>query len=325
MKRGLRILLLADTHLGFDDPVRPRVRRRRRGPDFFAGFLRALQPAQRGEVDLVVHGGDLLYRSRVPPGLVERALAPLRRVADHGVPVFLVPGNHERSRLPFPLLAQHPRLHVFHRPHTFTVTIAGVRVALAGFPFARRPDLPRLLARAGWRARAADVRLLCMHQAVEGACVGAHDFTFRAGDDVLARDSIPRGFAAALSGHIHRWQVLDGERGVPVLYPGSVERTSFQERREEKGYLIVRVTPGGDGGRLVDWRFVRLPARPMRVVELDGTGIAPERLEARLRARLLACEPDAVVRVDVTGATLRADIVRSIAPRGMTVTSRYRA
>ena len=28
----LRILLLADTHLGFDEPRRPRVQRRRRGP-----------------------------------------------------------------------------------------------------------------------------------------------------------------------------------------------------------------------------------------------------------------------------------------------------
>lgn len=320
---SVRILLLADTHLGFDDPARPRVRRRRRGPDFFAGFERALRPAIRGEVDLVVHGGDLLYRSRVPPGLVERALAPLRRVADLGVPVFLVPGNHERSRIPYPLLAQHRNLHVFHRPHTFLATVAGVRVALSGFPFVRRIQLARELGRAGWRDHAADVRLLCMHQAVEGAQVGVQDFTFRAGADVVARREFPRGFAAVLSGHIHRWQVLDRGGAAPVLYPGSVERTSFQERREEKGYLLLQITPGPDGGRLSSWRFVRLPTRPMHVVALDGQAVAPERLEARLRARLAACEPEAVVRVDVTGATLRADHLRALAPPGMNVTCRH--
>ena len=66
----VRILLLADTHLGFDSPPHPRVTRRRRGPDFFANFERALQPARRGEVDLVVHGGDLFFRSKVPAALV---------------------------------------------------------------------------------------------------------------------------------------------------------------------------------------------------------------------------------------------------------------
>jgi len=293
VKKGVRILLVADTHLGFDDPARPRVQRRRRGPDFFAGF--------------------------------ERALAPLLRVAERGVPVFLVPGNHERSRIPYPLLAEHRNLHVFHRPHTFAMTVAGLRVALAGFPFVRRIDLARVLDQTGWRRPAADIRLLCMHQAVEGARVGVQDFTFRSGDDVVARHEFPRGLAAVLSGHIHRWQVLDRGGAAPVLYPGSVERTSFQERREEKGYLLLRAEPGPDGGRLADWRFVPLPTRPMRVVELDAHGLGPARLEARLRARLAACDPDAVVRVDLAGATLRAGFVRSLAPPGMNVTQRYRA
>jgi hypothetical protein len=65
----IRVLLLADTHVGFDLPSRPRVAARRRGPDFLANFERALAPARSGTVDLVVHGGDLLFRSRVPARL----------------------------------------------------------------------------------------------------------------------------------------------------------------------------------------------------------------------------------------------------------------
>ena len=100
LSHGLRLLLVSDTHLGFDLPSRPRVERLRRGPDFFACFARALEPALRGEADVVVHGGDLLYRSRVPASLVSLALRPLLQVADAGVPVILVPGNHERSAIP---------------------------------------------------------------------------------------------------------------------------------------------------------------------------------------------------------------------------------
>ena len=36
----IRILFLADTHLGFDLAFRPRIERRRRGPEFFANFFR---------------------------------------------------------------------------------------------------------------------------------------------------------------------------------------------------------------------------------------------------------------------------------------------
>ena len=50
-----RILFVSDTHLGFDLPRKPRIARRRRGPDFFDNFNRALEPARRREVDLVIH------------------------------------------------------------------------------------------------------------------------------------------------------------------------------------------------------------------------------------------------------------------------------
>ena len=74
----MRVLFLSDTHLGFDMPFRPRIKRRRRGPDFFRNFERALAPARSGEVDCVVHGGDILYRSKVPAELVAMAFEPLK-------------------------------------------------------------------------------------------------------------------------------------------------------------------------------------------------------------------------------------------------------
>jgi DNA repair protein SbcD/Mre11 len=55
----IRILFLADSHLGFDLPSAPRVQRRRRGADFLANYAAALEPARAGAVDLVVHGGDV--------------------------------------------------------------------------------------------------------------------------------------------------------------------------------------------------------------------------------------------------------------------------
>lgn len=332
--RPLRVLLVADTHLGFDLPLRPRVERRRRGPDFFANFESALAPAIMGQVDCVVHGGDVLYRSRVPRQLVSMAFEPMMRVADRGVPVVVVPGNHERSAIPYPLLAAHPRIHVLQSPRTLVLELAGRKVAFAGFPFVReglRRRFPELVESTGWRGVEADVRLLVIHQTVEGARVGPVGYTFRRGEDVVRGRDLPRGFAAVLAGHIHRHQVLTHDLGgrplaAPVFYPGSVERTSAAERDETKGFLTLEVEADGDGGRIRDWRFHELPARPMIDVDLDPSGLGAEALAERLRGELGRIDPDAVVRVRVVGVVegsaagvLGASSVRAMAPASMTV------
>ena len=334
---GVRVLFLSDTHLGLDLPQRPRVTRRRRGPEFFAGLEQALAPALRGGVDLVVHGGDVFFSSRVPPALVERAFAPLEAVADQGVPVCIVPGNHERSRIPYPPLVTHPGIHVFDRPRTFDLDLGGVRVAVAGFPFVRRGlrgSFGALVESTGGRAFAADVRLLCLHQCVEGATVGPRGYVFREGDDVIEGRDLPGDFAAVLAGHVHRHQVLTRDlRGrelpTPVLYAGSTERTSFAERDETKGYLLVDVEGGASGrGRLRAVEFREIPTRPMVQLDLGADRVDGAFLVRTLPSLLRAHPPDAIVRLKVHGrplpdAGLRVRAVRSVIPPTMNVSVRW--
>lgn len=331
---AVRVLLLADTHLGFDHPVAPRVRRRRRGPDFLENYLRALEPAFRGEADLVVHGGDVFDHPRVPHTLVAQAFEPLRRLADQGVPVFVVPGNHERSRIPHGRFALHPLIHVFDRPSTFRIRLGGLRVALFGFPYERdgvRLRLEERLAGTGWRPDEDDVALLCVHHCFQGATVGPSGFTFRHGPDVIRSRDIPRGVAAVLTGHVHRHQVLTRDLagralGAPVLYPGSVERTAFAEMAEAKGFLLLDLEPGGSGGRLVRWRFRELPTRPMILTDVGATGRPAGGLEHEVRAAVERAPRDAVLRIRVHGpvgvherSVLSAAAMRMLAPPEMNV------
>ncbi len=310
----MRVLFLSDTHLGFDMPSRPRVTRRRRGDDFFQNFERALDAVSTCAADVVVHGGDLLYRSRVPAWLAEAALAPLRRVASSGVPVLLVPGNHERGRLPYPLLAMDECLHVFDRPRTVAIEARGVRAAFIGFPYT--PDIrhrfPSVLAAATREMPGADVRVLCMHQCITGATCGPGDFTFRSGPDVIRPADLPRDVAVTLTGHIHRHQVLRQAGRPPVIYAGSIERTSFAEAPETKGYVVLELTRSGLGG----FEFRPLPARPMvtRTIAL-GDADAVE-AHARVAAAIDSTPGDAVVQLRVTGtvpAMLTARALREMA------------
>lgn len=333
----IKILFVSDTHLGFDLPFRPRVERLRRGPDFFRMFELSLEPALRGEVDAVVHGGDILYRSKVPPELVRMAFEPLMRVADLGVPVYVVPGNHERSAIPYRLLATHPKIHIFVRPKTFFLDVGGSVLALAGFPYVRdniRGNFKKVLEQTGWDRRESHARVLCIHHCIEGSSLtmGNRIYVFRDNSDVIRASDLPWGAAAVLTGHIHRFQVLtndlQGKRlPVPVFYPGSTERTSFVEKDEAKGYLILEIEPGevGESGVVSQWQFHELPARPMHVIEIHAGGMTPGDLEKRLRDSLLALPADSVVSVRVFGAdadclgVLRAESLRRLAPGTMNV------
>jgi DNA repair exonuclease SbcCD nuclease subunit len=184
----------------------------------------------------------------------------------------------------------------------------------------------------GWRSTRAEIRLLCMHQTVEGAKVGPAGFVFREGDDIVPGRNIPGQFAAVLSGHIHRAQRLRVDlRGnplaSPVLYPGSIERTSFAERDETKGYLLLKLVPSSrEGGSLTVAKFIPLPARPMRAISLAVDDLTCEAFTNRTREALAVLEPDAVVRLTLTGAPrsdlttmLTASVLRSLAPPSMNV------
>jgi DNA repair exonuclease SbcCD nuclease subunit len=331
---AVRLLLVADTHLGFDLPFRPRIERRRRGHDFFANFERALQPALRGDVDLVIHGGDLFYRSKVPAALVDMAMAPLVRVAGAGTPVYIVPGNHERSTIPLHLWTAHPNLHIFDRPRTFLWSGSQGSIALSGFPFARkaREQFRRLVMQTGFKDRHGVPRLLCIHQAVEGAQVGPGDFTFRSGADVVRGRDIPPGFSAVLSGHIHRAQTLTHDLAgrplaAPVIYPGSVERTSFAERGEDKVYVILSIgLSGRNRGLLLEVSYVALPARPMVSLVVKPADADINLLRAQIGGELRQLDPDSVVRLvlqgpkaEAAGQVLSAALLRELAPPTMNI------
>ena len=333
-----RILFLADTHLGFDLPLRPRVDRRRRGIDFMANFERILETALSERVDCIVHGGDLFYRSRIPASLVQMVFLPMKKVADAGIPIFIVPGNHERSRIPYDMLALHPRIFVFDRPRTFVEDLNGTTVALAGFPYWRnkvRTEFSRILEATEWHTKSADVNLLCAHHCFEGAIVGPQNYVFRYGSDVIRLEDVPKQFAAVLTGHVHRSQVLKHdlrERAldVPVFYPGSIERTSFAERDEEKGYFILELEGGTSAGGVVRRQeFRRLPTRPMVVKELDANDMGREGLENAVRRTIAQLPKDAVLQLRILGSVqqdgrqvLGANFLRSLAPPTMNVEAR---
>jgi DNA repair protein SbcD/Mre11 len=335
MSQKIKILFLADTHLGFDFPLKPRVERRRRGSDFFNNYGFALKAAVKKKVDLIIHGGDMFYRSRVHPNIVSKAFEPLIKTAEQNIPIFIVPGNHERSWIPASIFDTHPLIHIFEKPRTYFLKIKGTKLALAGFPNVRygiRDKFKKIVQQTNYEQKSSDVRLLCMHQIVEGAQVGIQNYTFRKGDDIIQGKDIPGCFHAILSGHIHRMQVLKSDLkgnqlAAPVLYPGAIDRTSFVERLKKKGYLIINLSFTNNTERPeIDWEFIDLHARPMFVISVDINSMDKKNIIPFLKSEISQLDQNSVVKVKLEKksgnellSVLSAETLRRIAPATMNI------
>ncbi|MCK5832088.1 metallophosphoesterase [bacterium] len=177
----VKFAFFADSHIGFDSVSRPRIERRRRDADFFANYISILKYAKNRGLDFIVHGGDLFYRSKISTNLVMKAFEPLFDLADCEIPVYLVPGNHERGAIPYRLIAEHPGINIFDFPQTFVFHKGKSHIALGGFPYTKniRENFINTIRQTGLFETKANYKILCMHQIVEGTTVGPKNFTFR--------------------------------------------------------------------------------------------------------------------------------------------------
>ena len=271
---GIRILHTADLHIGMENYGRldPETGLNGRVMDFLRRLSEVVDYALENEIDLVLFAGDA-YKSRDPNSTYRREFARrIKRLADHGVPVVLLVGNHDlpsqdrrASSVEIFRTLEVPNILVAHRDHLHRIqTRRGETLQVATVPY---PVRNRLLARDEYKERtiaeldnlvqelvAENIRALAAqvdpslpavlvgHFSVSEAKFGS-ERTVMLGRDVVVLKSVladPAWDYVAL-GHIHRHQVLtrpDGG-GPPIVYSGSVDRISFAELHEPKGCMLL--------------------------------------------------------------------------------------
>jgi len=109
---------------------------------------------------------------------------------------------------------------------------------------------------------------------------------------------MPQNSAAVLSGHIHRRQILYSGK-VPVIYAGSIERTSFSEKDEQKGFYEIDFAP--DPNENKQWliekiKSLPLAARPMTDVYLNGEHSKGE-IKKSIMKQTAALPLDSIIRL----------------------------
>jgi len=214
-KPDICFLHLADTHFGVHYALKPRnLQRRAYGDLFFRKINEVIRTALfKHKVDFILHAGDFFNRSRPPPEVINRAVKPFIKAADK-IPIFLLPGNHERSKLPLGLLFYHDRINLFVKPSSYYFEKNGMRIKITGFPYVRYSLKTKFahLIRKAWNNSHEDEKkqphysILLIHQLIGGSRIENH--TFWDGPNVIPFHQIPETFNLVTCGHVHRFQFL---------------------------------------------------------------------------------------------------------------------
>ncbi|MDP2661688.1 MAG: exonuclease SbcCD subunit D [Dehalococcoidia bacterium] len=300
----IRILHTADLHLGVESYGRldPATGLSSRIGDCLAVLDQAVQAALDQEVDLFLFCGDA-YKNREPSPTLQREFARrVGRLASNGVAVFLLVGNHDLPNALgrataveiFDTLSIN-NIHVASRPGAYRIETRHGPLQVVALPWVT-PS--RILSKDEYKGltlnevnRLVEDKLenilkaetssldpelpaiLAAHVLVSGAKPSseARMTLMQARDALLMPSQVADpAFAYVALGHIHRHQVLNAFP--PVVYSGSLQRLDFGEEKEEKGYVLVEITPGQDGSHAFDavFRFVPVESRPFLTIDVNA-------------------------------------------------------
>jgi len=326
----IHLLHFADLHVGMENYGRldPATGVNGRVLDFLRRFDELIDYGLEHEVDLVVFAGDA-YKRRDPNATYQRAFARrVKRLADAGVPVVLLVGNHD-----LPTMVQKASSVDIFRTLDVPNVVVGraeeihrietrrgpVQVATVPYPVRQRllahdeyrglsiEQLDEALQRVvtgNIRALAAQLdpdipAVLAAHLTVSGATYGSERSVMIGRDAVILKSALADpAFDYAALGHVHKHQSLNDGGYPPVVYAGSLERIDFGEEGQPKGFCWVELARGE-----TRWEFVEVDARPFVTIRADvREGASP--LMALQQAIVPHDLQDAVVRLILR---LRAD------------------
>ena len=292
----IRLLHFADLHIGMENYGRldPATGVNRRVLDFLHRFDELIDYGLEREVDLVIFAGDA-YKRRNPNPTYQRAFARrVKRLADAGVPVVLLIGNHD-----LPAMVQRASsVDIFRtldvpnvivgrdeRVHTIETQRGPVQVATLPYPVRQRllahdehrglsinelDEALQDIVTQNIQALTAQINsdtpaVLTAHLSVSGATYGSERSVMIGRDAVVLKSALadPAWDYVAL-GHVHKHQSLDGGSYPPIVYAGSLERIDFGEEAQPKGFCWVELARGE-----TTWEFVKVDARPFVTVRAD--------------------------------------------------------
>ena len=240
---GLKIVHLADTHLGFSAYRKiTKDGLNQREVDVYDAFRKAVDKILEIKPDLIIHAGDLFDSVRPNNRAIKFALNQLLRISKNNIPMIVIAGNHETPKLSetghiFSIFEHIENVYpVYNEYRRICLDLKGKKVSIFCVPQFKNKDefndalnsLKMDFSKKGDE----DYRILTAHVGT----VGLYEFRMNEFNEQLIPVGILKSdFDYIALGHFHRFvKIFDN-----AFYSGSTERFSFTEANEKKGFVEV--------------------------------------------------------------------------------------
>lgn len=248
----MRIAHIADSHVGFSAYRRsdPETGMNQREVDVYRAFERLVDSLISKRPDVVLHSGDLFDSVRPSNRALSVVLQQLLRLSEADIQVVLIAGNHSTPRLRetgsvFRLFEHIKGVHAFYAPGIHRLELGDLTVT--AFPHQDKGSMVEALQ--GWKRGRGRYEVGMLHAGIQGLT----RYSMGEANELNLHSSLLNLEADYIAlGHFHAHEQITEN----AWYCGSLERLSFAEAGQDKGYMLVDLERGRK-------EFVKLPSRPM--------------------------------------------------------------
>jgi len=308
----MRFLHISDTHLGYQQ-----YNNKDREKDYFDVFQEAIDKAIEKNVDFIIHTGDFFHSSRPSNESILDGLYLIKKLKDHKIPMFVIPGNHDRGsgtrdRNALEILSEFGLRLLNTDSNTDFIEYNGANIFglkyISPIHFKRKIILKDILENLYEKATDKNnFNILMLH--LEFSPVFSSS-------ELRTISDVPFEYDYVGIGHYHQRQEPIKEEGRYVVYPGSTEYTQFNEKSYvEKGCYLVEV-----GGKTIEKiEFVPLNARKFLSYSIDYSEIDKflEDMEKDLNSLNLNKKPILSLSVNTQENISNKDILRILESKNL--------
>jgi len=314
----VKILHFSDTHLGYNDlDILNENNINQREADFYDAFSQVVEQIKKIKPDYIIHTGDLFHRSSPSNRAITYALEKFNEIDKLNIPFILIAGNHStpRTNLSSPILKifenfkniyvsyeqEYKKIEfdniVFHTlPHMNDETIANSQIE-----------------KCEQNIDSTKKNIMMLH-----CSVGAWYLMQEFGEWVYPTDKeyIFSKMDYVALGHWHGFGNVGKHEN--VYYSGSSERTSLNDKRNEKGFIVLTIED--DLLNTLQIEYKQIDIRPIRQKQIDC-----EDYENSITNLDVADTKDAIVEVKLINLTALQSIdisnkeIKELFPDAMSV------
>lgn len=275
------------------------------------------------KIDFFLFSGDAYKTANPSPTQQRLLMRALLKLHEKKIPVIIIVGNHDNP-LSFgkanalDIFGDMPLdgFHVVSKPTILKLATSNGPVQIVGIPWPTRNTIAMnqqhlyksareiteyisqavatIISTFAQQLDPAIPAVLASHLTVSSGIFSGSEKRAIYGNDPIFLPSqlaIPPFDYVAL-GHLHRHQNLNPNGYPAVVYSGSIERVDFGERKEDKGFCLVRIAKKGS----TSYEFIKTPMRPFIQIEahLDAGDGQTEQLLNEIKKYDIT---DAVVKI----------------------------